>query len=152
MADPGFEHYVTTVDELFRCGDAHCHEKHEEASNVRLIQEVALAIGRGDLEAVGALLTDDMHLEIQAPAQFPFIRSATGREAVLDALRHNFAAVRDQQPSIEAVVAQGDTVVVVATEEGELGDAGGRYKVSGMHRYVCKGGKIAMLQEKFGDV
>jgi len=96
---------------------------------------------------VGELLTDDVRLEIHSDQALPFIHSADGKRDFLNAVRHNFGELQSQRPIIEAVVAQGDTVVVVSREEGELREGGACYEIHVMHRYVCRDGKIALVQE-----
>jgi ketosteroid isomerase-like protein len=147
MTDPGFHTYMTSLDELFRSGDSKSDEKREEASNIQLINDVVAAFGWGDLAAVGEQLADGARLDIRGADELPFVRSASGRDEVLEALRQNFAAVREQRPSVEAVVAQGDTVVIMLAEEGEVRATGERYRVQGVQRYVCRDGKIELVQE-----
>ena len=147
MSDPTFRTYTATLEDYFRDGDLKAHEKADEASNVRLIQELMLAIGRNDPAALGELLTDDVELDIRTSADLPFIRSAKGKGAFLEAVWKNFGELQDQQPNITSVIAQGDTVIILAQEQGELRKTSERYQVQGMHRYVFREGKIALVQE-----
>lgn len=147
MTDTGFQRYLTALDTHFRLGDARVQEKQDEASNIELIKSVVAAIGRNDLAAVGQLLADDAQLDIKGYEELPFIRSASGRNAVLDAIRENFGALQDQEPTIEAVVAQGDTVVIVSAEEGMVRATGARYRIEGIQRFVCRDGKIRLVHE-----
>jgi ketosteroid isomerase-like protein len=148
MSDPTFITYTSSLAVLFRAGDAKAHEKLEEAANVQLIQDVILAIGRNDLVAVGEFLTDDVELDIRTSVDLPFIRAAKGKEQFLEAVRQNFGELRDQQPTIEAVIAQGDTVIIVSRERGELRGTSASYQIQGMHRYICREGKIALVEER----
>src|SRR5688500_12479872 len=100
MSDPTFITYTTSLEALFRDGDPKAQEKLEEASNVQLIQDVILAIGRNELAAVGEFLTDDVELDIRTSVDLPFIRAAKGKEQFLEAVRQNFGELRDQQPTI----------------------------------------------------
>jgi ketosteroid isomerase-like protein len=147
MSDPAFITYTTSLEALFRDGDPKAHEKVEEAANIQLIQDVILAIGRNDLVTVGELLTDDAELDIRTSVVLPFIQRAKGKEQFLEAVRRNFGELGDQQPSVEAVIAQGNTVIILSTEQGELRGTGERYQIQGMHRYVCREGKIELVQE-----
>lgn len=106
-----------------------------------------MAIGQADLAGVGELLTDDVRLEIRGCEQFPFVRDARGRAAVLAAIKHNFAEVQDQQPRLESVVAQGDTVIVMASEQGVIKSTGAAYHIEGIQRFVCRNGKISLVHE-----
>jgi ketosteroid isomerase-like protein len=147
MSDPTFTNYTASLDDLFRDGDLKAPEKVEEAANVRLIQELMLAIGRNDAVALGDLLTDDVELDIRTSVDLPFIRRAKGKEQFLEAVWKNFGELQDQQPNLEAVIAQGDTVIILAQEQGELRKTSARYQIQGMHRYVFREGKIALVQE-----
>lgn len=147
MTEPKFGNYIASLHGGFRQGDAAADAKQEEAANIQLIEKVVLAIGRGDFDAMGELLVDDIRLEIHSAQTLPFIHSADGKRDFLNAVRHNFGTLRSQRPIIEAVVAQGDTVVVVSREEGELRESGAHYEVHVMHRYVCRDGKMALVQE-----
>jgi ketosteroid isomerase-like protein len=147
MSDPTFKTYTASLEDFFRDGDLKAQEKVEEAANVRLIQELMLAIGRNDLAASGDLLTDDVELDIRTSVDLPFIQRAKGKEQFLDAVRQNFDELQDQQPNIEAVIAQGNTVIILAQEQGELRKTSTRYHVQGMHRYVFREGKMALVHE-----
>lgn len=147
MSDPTFRTYSATLEDYFRDGDLKADEKAYEAANVRLIQELMLAIGRNDAAALEELLTDDVELDIRTSADLPFIRSAKGKRAFLEAVWKNFGELQDQQPDITSVIAQGNTVIILAQEQGELRKTSEQYQVQGMHRYVFREGKIALVQE-----
>lgn len=139
--------YLAAFDQGFRDGDKRVDEKLAEAANVKLMQDVVRAIAARDFVALGALMTDDVVLDIRSAAALPFIAQARGRSAVLDAVRHNFAGLREQRPTIDAVTAQGDTIVVVSREEGQVAATGQRYRVSGVQRFVIRDGKVALVEE-----
>ena len=149
MSESKFDSYVSSIEVLFRVGDSKANEKLEEASNVRLIQDLIMAIGRDDLTAVGEMLTDDVRLEVLGPDELPFMREAKGRARMLEAIKENFGAVRDQRPKIEAVIAQGDTVIVMMGEEGEVRATGKRYRIRGIQRFIIREKKVEMVEELF---
>lgn len=149
MSDSKFDSYINSIEDLFRSGDSKVNEKLEEASNVRLIQSLIMAIGRDDLTAVGEMLADEVRLEILGPDELPFIREAKGRAQMLEAIKENFGAVQDQRPSIEGVIAQGDTVIVMLEEEGKVRATGKRYKIKGMQRFIIREGKVELVEEIF---
>jgi ketosteroid isomerase-like protein len=147
MTDPGFATYTSSLETLFRDGDPRCEQKAEELANIRLIQDAVLAIGRNDMEALEEVLADDVRLDIRAPENLSFVSQAAGREQVLEAVKRNFGEVQNQRPAIEAVVAQGDTVVVMSREEGEVKGTGEPYRIDCVQRFVCRDGKIALIHE-----
>lgn len=147
MTDPGFTSYTSTLETLFRHGDSRADQKAEELANIRLIQDAVLAIGRNDMEALREMLADDVRLDIRAPENLSFASQAVGREQFLEAVKRNFGEVQNQRPGIEAVVAQGDTVVVMSREEGEIRRTGEPYRIDCVQRFVCRDGKIALIHE-----
>jgi ketosteroid isomerase-like protein len=149
MSENKFNAYINSIERLFRSGDSKASEKLEETSNIRLIQNLIMAIGLDDLVAVGELLAENVSLEILGPAEMPFIRKAKGREQMLEVIKQNFGAVQDQRPNISAVIAQGDTVVVMLEEEGEVRTTGMRYRVKGLQRFVIRDGKVELVEELF---
>ena len=147
MTDPSLHNYALSLEAHFRNGDPDADGKQEELASVRVVQAAIARIGAGDFESLAELLADDVRLEIKAPDHFGFDREASGRGGVVAALRKNFGVVAEQRPRIEAVVAQGDTVVVVFRDEGRLVGTGETYEVEGMHRFVCRDGRIAFIHE-----
>lgn len=152
MSESRFSSYIDSVEALFRDGDLKAAEKLEEGANIRLIQNLMMAIGRDDLAAVNEMLAADVRLEILGSEELPFIRRADGRAEMLEAIRQNFAAVAEQAPNIEAVIAQGDTVVIMLAEEGMVRETGRRYQITGMQRFVVRDEKVALVQEIFVPV
>jgi ketosteroid isomerase-like protein len=148
MSEAKFDSYTSSLEYLFRCGDPKAAEKHEEASNVRLIQNIVAAIGRDDLALVSEMLAEDVKLEIRGADKLPFIRYANGREQMLDAIIVNFSSLQNQKPVVESVIAQGDTVIVTMEEEGEVRATGKKYRIKCVQRFVIKDGKVALLEEQ----
>jgi ketosteroid isomerase-like protein len=149
MSESAFESYVNSIETYFHTGDAKAQEKVEEAANVRLVKDLMLAIARGDLATVGALLADDVRLTIPGTDDMPVVREAHGQAQLLDAIRENFGALTDQRPTVEAVVAQGDTVMVIMAEEGAIRETGKPYRIRGTQRFVIQEGKVKLVEEIF---
>src|ERR1044072_7171526 len=147
MSESKFDSYVNSIEALFRSGDSKAEEKLEETSNVRLIKNLIMAIGRDDLTEVGEMLADEVRLEIIGADELLFIREAKGRIQMIEAIKQNFGALKDQKPSIEAVIAQGDTVIAMLEEEGEIRASGKRYKIKGMQRFVIREEKVELVEE-----
>ena len=149
MSESRFDSYVNSIEPLFHAGDSEASAKLEEGSNVRLIKNLINAIGADDLTAVGEMLAEDVLLEIQGTDELPFIRKAKGREQMIEAIKQNFGALQNQRPSIEAVIAQGDTVIVIVEEEGEIRASGKKYRTKGMQRFIIREGKVELVEELF---
>ena len=148
MSENKFTSPINAIEDLFRSGDPKAGEKLEEAANTRLIKDIIAAIGRDDLTAAGEMLADDVRLEILGADELPLVREAKGRAQVLEAVKENFGAVQDQNPSIQAIIAQGDTVVLTLEEEGVIRATGKRYRIKGMQRFVIRDGKVELVEEQ----
>jgi ketosteroid isomerase-like protein len=147
MAERPFGDYLASLRAGFLGGDVAAVAKVEESANMQALDELITAIGSEDLETIGRLLADDVRLEIHSHGALPFIDTAEGKPAFLRALQHNFGQLINQRPQIESVVAQGDTVVVIGREQGELAESGAGYDVYGVHRYVFREGQLVLVQE-----
>lgn len=69
-----------------------------------------------------------------------------GTAEVRNALETNFGSVTDQQPQITSVVSQGDTVVLLGREQGNLRATGERYDVQFVHKFTFDDGRLASVQ------
>jgi ketosteroid isomerase-like protein len=152
MSESNLGSYVNSIEDLFQSGDAKAHEKVAEAANVRLIKDLIMAIGRDDLAEVEGRLAEDVRLEIRGSDEMPFIREAKGRAQMIEAIKQNFGALKDQRPTIGAVIAQGDTVIVMLEEEGEIRATGKPYHIKGMQRFIMREGKVELVEEQFASV
>jgi ketosteroid isomerase-like protein len=141
------QQFFDTFEAAFQEGDTNLASKSEEASNVRQVQQIYRILAQGDFSALGELLADDVVFEIIGSSDNPFAGYAQGRQQVIDAARHNFTQLEEQRPEIEAVVAQGDTVVVMARERGRYVPTGQEYDFHWVHLYRFKEGKLKGIRE-----
>lgn len=140
-------HFIDSLRDAFREGDPQSDTKQAEFGNVCLIQRQYEAIARGDFAAAVAFFSDDIEMEIVGPPELPFLRHASGRAAVSEAMRHNFAQLTDQQPEIDSVTAQGDTVVVFGRERGRYASTGHDYALHWVQRFHFRDGKVVRFRE-----
>src|SRR5262245_34048739 len=110
MAD-ALTRFIQRLHDAFREGDARADEKHDELANVQLLQRQYQAIGAGDFATALGLMADDIEMEIVGPPDLPMSGCWKGLPDVSAALARNFSLVTDQQPEIQSLTAQGDTVV-----------------------------------------
>jgi ketosteroid isomerase-like protein len=103
------------------------------------------AIIQGNFEAFGESVTDDVELNILGFT--PMDGTWRGREEVVEATRKNFALVSGQQPEIEGMIAQGDSVAVLLRENGVLKSTGQAYSIRGVQWFTFADGKIKKIDE-----
>jgi ketosteroid isomerase-like protein len=70
-----------------------------------------------------------------------------GRAEVVAATRKNFGELENQQPIVESMIWQGDSVVVLVRESGFLKSTGEPYSVRGMEWFTFADGKIKKIEE-----
>jgi ketosteroid isomerase-like protein len=142
--------FIDRLHEAYLEGDPTAEAvKPAEADNVRRLQDVYRALAAGDAAAFAGLLAEDVELDIHGPPQVPFIGHWVGRPQVVAAVRRNFAMLEDQQPEVTTVVAQGDSVVVVARERGRVKATGRDYDLHVVQLFTFRAGTVARVREYF---
>lgn len=117
-----------------------------EAKHILTVQEQIEAISRGDFETSLSQARHDLELEIFAPADFPFVRRARGIRNVRRAIEHNFNSLQDQRPTVDNVMVQGDLVVIIGSETGQIRKTGTLYDIQFVHRFTFADGGLTHVQ------
>jgi ketosteroid isomerase-like protein len=116
----------------------------EEQTNGELLRRILEAVAAGRFDELRGWMAPDVSLELAAAPRFPFVRRAEGVDAVIEAIAHNFSTVAGQMPEPLAVVAQGDTVMVMARETGRLVETGERYALLLAHQFTFREGRLVL--------
>ena|SRR5690349_8074701 len=117
----------------------------ERADNLRSIQRLIDAIGRGDLEAAIANAHPAVRFEMYGPLEFPWVRQATGIEQLRNAIRHNFDSLDQQHPEITSLTTEGDTIVLIGREHGRVKATGAPYRMQFVQRFLFREGRLASI-------
>jgi ketosteroid isomerase-like protein len=103
------------------------------------------AIIRGDFDALGESMTEDVELNI---CGFPAINGNwRGRRDVVAAARKNYGQLESQQPAIEDMISQGDSIAVLMRAGGVLKLTGQAYSIRGVQWFMFQGGKIKKIDQ-----
>jgi ketosteroid isomerase-like protein len=103
------------------------------------------AIIRGDFDALGESMTDDVELNIRG---FPAIDGSwRGRNEVVAAARKNYAQIENQQPAIEAMISEGESIAVLLRESGVLKSTRQAYSIRGVQWFTFADGKIRKIDQ-----
>lgn len=121
-------------------GAATAPEKHQS-----ILRKAYEAVIRGDFDTYGAALADDIELIISGFG--PLNGSWKGRAAVVEATRKNFAQMEGQQPEVDALIHQGDSIAVLLRESGRLKSTGKAYHLRGVQWLTFEDGKIKKIDE-----
>jgi ketosteroid isomerase-like protein len=147
MEIPQFDPFVDGIMRRFEADDPSVESKRLEHANVQRIATAFACLGRGDLDAFCEGFTEDVELEIHAPAEFPFIRLAKGRNEFRAAIERNFGTVSDQQAEVLNVVGQGHSIVLIGRERGRLKATGRPYDAHFMYEFTLRGHEISRVFE-----
>jgi ketosteroid isomerase-like protein len=103
------------------------------------------AIIRGDFDALGESMTDDVELNI---CGFPATDGNwRGRNDVVAAARKNYSKIENQQPEIEAMISHGDSIAVLIRESGVLKSTKQAYSIRGVQWFTFADGKIRKIDQ-----
>jgi ketosteroid isomerase-like protein len=103
------------------------------------------AIIRGDFDALGEFMTDDVELNI---CGFPPIDGNwRGRNDVVAAARKNYSRIENQQPEIEAMISHDDSIAVLLRESGVLKSTRQAYSIRGVQWFTFADGKIRKIDQ-----
>jgi len=110
-----------------------------------ILQTAYGALIRGDYDTFADSLAEDAELHI---AGFePINGTWRGRKEVAEAARGNFALLTGQQPQIDAMVKEGDSIAVLLRESGLLKSTGQPYRVRVVQWFTFAQGKIQTIEE-----
>lgn len=140
-------------DELapaFRAGDAESDAKPQERRNVDQLQRMIRSIAEGRFDELRDQLDPEVEFEIVAPDEVPWVRHARGAGEVAAAIEENFGTVDEQQPEPLALVAQGDTVMVMSRETGRWRESGRPYRVVNAQQFTFRDGRLAGYRSVVG--
>jgi ketosteroid isomerase-like protein len=112
---------------------------------LNVLHAVYEAIIRSDFDEFGESTTDDVELNIYGFR--PIDGSWRGRNDVVAAARKSYAQLENQQPEIEAMISQGDTIAVLLREKGVLKSTGQAYSLRGVQWFTFEKGKIKRIDQ-----
>jgi ketosteroid isomerase-like protein len=108
------------------------------------------AVIRGDFDALGELVTEDVELSI---CGFGALDGTwRGRNDVIAATRRNFAELESQQPEIESILRHGNCIAVLLRESGVFRSSGQAYSVRGVQWFTFSDGKIEKIDQIIASI
>jgi ketosteroid isomerase-like protein len=137
---------------VFEAGDPASAAKEREREHVAIISEMFRAIAAGRCEEMRRHLAPDVTLQIVAPRRAPWVRRAEGADEMIAAVEKNFRATHDQRPEPLALVAQGDTVMVMGRETGRWADDDEPYEVLLAQQFTFRDGRLVCFRSVAGEV
>ncbi len=115
--------------------------------NIKLVQEIYAAVGRGDISAVVDRMTDDIEIEVPGPAEIPFAGDFHGADGVglfFQAIGAN-ADVHVLEP--REFIADTERVVVLGHEKLTAKRTGRTWETDWAMVWTTRDGKVSRLRE-----
>jgi ketosteroid isomerase-like protein len=117
-----------------------------DQSPLTLVQQAYQAFGRGDVEAMLALMSQDFEWGSRYPAGVPIGGVWKGRDGVLSLLKTLSETEDVLAFTVQEFIAQGDKVVVLGAEEVRAKPTGRTYHNDWVHVWTVQNGQLARLQ------
>jgi ketosteroid isomerase-like protein len=118
-----------------------------ERENVELIKRAYAAFGRGDLPGLMEMVANDLDFQHPMPqAIWPFAGKRAGRVGLTEFIQGSPQAIAREHFEPEEIIAQGDFVVVLLSEEMKAKTTGISINNPHVHVFKIVDGKIAQFR------
>ncbi len=118
-----------------------------DSENTKIVEAAYAAFGRGDVEAILALLSDDVDWESFGPKAIPYTGNLRGKAQAATFFQILGTTTQFSEFAPEHFVAQGDMVIVLGRERFTVTATGREADVHWAHAFTLRGGKIARFRE-----
>jgi ketosteroid isomerase-like protein len=115
-------------------------------NNVKVVKNFFAAIGRGDKQALLALVADDIEWIIPGEG-WPLAGAHRGHAGVADVLQKASDAVEMTYPKPPEFVAQGDRVLVVGVATGKIKATNKPFEDHWVFDITIRDGRLATIRE-----
>ena len=110
----------------------------------KIVAGIYEAFGRGDLAGVLSALAEEVEWEMAGPA--PFAGRRQGKEGVQGFFADLMGAVKIEMFEVDAVIGDGEQVVVLGRERCAAKGTGRSYEQHWAHAYTVHDGKVASVR------
>ena len=114
-----------------------------EQQNTALIQKAYDAFGRGDIQTIIDMVTEDVEWGLEGPEGIAFAGVKKGQAGVRTFFDQLGGTLRDMKLSIECFVAQNDQVASMGRFSGTVVATGKSFDTPIAHFFTFRAGKVA---------
>ena len=118
-----------------------------EQDNRALVQRGYDAFGRGDIEALLALLDESVEWVTPGPPELPTAGRRRGRQQVAEFFQTVNSLYDIQRFEPDAFVSEGDRVVVLGSETSRVKATGKVLDMRWAHTFTVRNGKVVAFEE-----
>jgi uncharacterized protein len=118
-----------------------------EHDNQAVVKRGYEAFGRGDIEALLALLDENVEWVTPGPSDLPTAGRRRGHQQVAEFFRVVNSVFEVQRFEPEVFVSEGDRVVVLGSETSRVKQTGKVLDMRWAHAFTVRNGKVAAFEE-----
>lgn len=117
-----------------------------EQENVKIVQEILAAFGRGEIPAILDVLADDVLWINAGPTEVPYAGKRVGRDQVAQFFQAIEKSVAVKQFEPREFIAQGDRVIVLGYWRGESKSTGRGFESEWAMAWTLINGKVTSFR------
>ena len=119
----------------------------DDQKNVQVVQNAYAAFGRGDIDALLGLLTDDIDWHTFGPKELPMGGLRRGKLEVRRFFKQVAETWNFEHFEPRQFIAQGDLVVALGDYSGTAKPTSHPFRAEFSHIFTVRGGKITRFRE-----
>ena len=125
-------------------------EKEMIEENVKIVQQMYLSFGQGDIPAVLNGLADDIDwCQLGPEGIFPFAGPRRGKNEMMSYFQALGQALNIQVFEPREFIPHDDKVIVLGHEKGEAKPTGRKYEFDWIHVFTLRDGKIVQYRDYY---
>jgi len=117
-----------------------------ETENRSTVERLYAAMGAKDMEAILALVTDDVAWSVAGPPEIPWAGPLEGREGIAEFVKRLGGALEVEHLALDGTFADGDRVVTLGHQSGNARQSGKPYAIDFVHVWTLQDGRIQRLR------
>ena len=118
-----------------------------QQSNLKIVQDLYGAFGRGDIPAVLNMLTDDVQWSITGPKETSYAGQWHGKARVIEFFKALGGTIEIQEFEPKEFIAEGDHVVVISRERMRVRATGQVADQEWVMVFTLQNGRITRFRE-----
>jgi ketosteroid isomerase-like protein len=119
----------------------------EDSANVSVLKELYAAFGRGDVAAIGRLMSESVEWVHPGPKTIPFAGTFKGMEGVQRFFQIAGESIEVKDQKLLGFLEKGDQVAVLGFEHMKVKATGREYQSNWVHLYTLQDGRVVRFEE-----
>lgn len=118
-----------------------------DSPNVAALKQLYAAFGKGDLQAISALMSEQVEWTHPGPKVIPFAGVFKGHDGVQRFFQIAGERIEVQEQKLHGFMEQGDRVAVLGYERMKVKATGREYQSNWVHLYTLRDARVIRFEE-----